>query len=99
MEKLPWLSIWDLGLFAVVLAAGLLLYCLGGRKAAPGGKTPLGKLYGRRMMAASVLFLVAAPLDLWKAGLGVVIWIAGTMAVLAWCMVTLCQRLDDRDDA
>lgn len=95
MPKLPWLSIWDLGLFAVVLAVGLLLYCVGGKNTAPGNKMPLRKRFGRRLMAASLLFLAAAPLDFWKAGVGVVIWIAGMTAVLAWCMVTLCRQLDE----
>lgn len=98
MQKLPWLSIWDLGLFAVVLVAGMLLCCVGGKKAAAGHKTPLRKIYGRRLMATSLLFLAAAPLDFWKAGVGVLIWVAGSMAMLAWCMVTMCRQLDEKDD-
>lgn len=99
MQGLPWLSIWDLGLFVVVLAAGVLLCCVGRKKPAAGHKTPLRKIYGRRLMAASLLFLAAAPLDYWKAGVGVLIWVAGSMAVLAWCMVTMCQQLDGKDDS
>ena len=48
-----------------------------------------------KVMKKCMIFLAAAPLDFWKAGVGVVIWIAGMTAVLAWCMVTLCRHLDE----
>lgn len=91
------LVVWDLALFVVALAAGFALYFVHG-KIARQGQLPLRKRFGRRLMAASVLFLAAAPLDFWKAGVGVLIWVAGMMAVLAWCMVTICHNLDEKDD-
>lgn len=86
------LALWDGVLFVVVLAAGLLLRATG-RKAQKG--RPLRRIFGRRLMAAALLFLVAVPLDLWKAGVGLLVAIAGMGAVLTWCLVTVCRTLDD----
>lgn len=93
--KLSGLVVWDLILFGVVLAAGLLLWLAGGRKQPAAEKTPLRRVFGRRMAVASVLFGAAAPLDGWKPGAGVILAVAGVMGVLSWCMVTLCRRLDE----
>ena len=90
-----WLMLWDGILFVVVLAAGLGLRLLPGRQ----GKAPsaLRRRCGVRVAAASLLFAVAAPMDGWKPGLGVLLSMAGTMAVLAWCLVSICQNLDGKD--
>lgn len=94
MQLMTKLIVWDLALFALALAAGLLL-CFVGRKPAPGQPQPLRQVYGRRLMVASLLFLLAVPLDFWKAGVGILIAMAGMAGVLTWCMITMCQRLDD----
>lgn len=92
MLQLSGLVLWDLALFGVILAAGLLLYLLSPRKKE---KQPLSAVYGRRLMGASLLFLPGALLDSWKPGAGVLLAAAGMAGILTWCMVTLCQRLDD----
>lgn len=95
MQTLSGLVIWDLALFGVVLAAGLLLWLAGPRRKAV--RPPLRRIFGRRMAAASLLFAVAAPLDGWKTGAGVILAVAGMAGVLSWCLVTVCRNLDGED--
>lgn len=95
MQTLSGLVIWDLALFGVVLAAGLLLWLAGPRRKAE--RPPLRRIFGRRMAAASLLFAVAAPLDGWKPGVGVILAVAGMAGLLTWCMVTVCRNLDGTD--
>lgn len=82
------LAVWDGVLFAVVLLAGGLLRWLP-------GKGKLRRLCGGRLLAGSLLFVVAVPLDLWKPGAGVAVAMAGMLALLSWCLVTLCRHMDD----
>lgn len=95
MQILSWLVIWDAILFVVVLAAGLGLTLLPARR----GRKPsaLRRRCGKRVAVASLLFVVAAPLDGWKPGAGVLISMAGLMAVLAWCLMSVCQNLDGKE--
>lgn len=95
MQTLSWLVVWDVVLFVVVLAAGLGLTLLPGRRVRK--PSALRRSCGKRVAAASLLFVVAAPLDGWKPGAGVVISMAGLMAVLAWCLVSVCQNLDGKE--
>lgn len=44
------------------------------------------------MLWDGILFVVVL-----AAGLGVLLSMAGTMAVLAWCLVSVCQNLDGKD--
>lgn len=88
------LVVWDLALFLVVLAVGLVLRLAGGRTG-PDEPLPLRKVFGRRLAVASLLFWPAAALDSWKPGAGVILWVAGMAGVLTWCMVTMCRHLDD----
>lgn len=86
--RLSPLVVWDGVLFLVLLLTGALLRFLP-------GKAPLRRLCGGRLLAGSLLFAAAVPLDLWKAGLGVAVAMAGMLALLGWCLVTLCRHMDE----
>lgn len=88
MESLSPLVWWDAALLVLVLVAGALVRWLP-------GASDLRRRCGGRMMAAALLFAVAIPLDLWKAGVGVLVALAGTLALLTWCMVTVCRQIDE----
>lgn len=88
MESLSPLVWWDAALLVLVLAAGALLRWLP-------GASDLRRRCGGRLMGAALLFGVAIPLDLWKAGVGVLVALAGMAALLTWCMVTVCRQIDD----
>lgn len=45
------------------------------------GKAPLRRLCGGRLLAGSLLFAVAVAM-------------AGMLALLGWCLVTLCRHMD-----